>query len=116
MAEALPLRSASARKPFRSVLRFWRAMNLRQAPCTASSCAPSARDTALTRAFTGRLARGIRNRFIDDMRKHETALAPYPVQAWLTAQLKQAAIAQGRADLCRCGRAKAQLDSAPQGG
>jgi nitronate monooxygenase len=60
---------------------------------------PHARDTALTRAFTGRLARGIRNRFIDDMRAHETEVVPYPVQAWLTAQYKQAAVAQERADL-----------------
>jgi nitronate monooxygenase len=60
---------------------------------------PQARDTALTRAFTGRLARGIRNRFIEDMRAHEAELAAYPVQAWLTAQYKQAAVDQERADL-----------------
>lgn len=60
---------------------------------------PAARNTALTRAFTGRLARGIRNRFIDDMRTVEQATLPYPVHAWLTGQLKQAAIAHGRADV-----------------
>lgn len=60
---------------------------------------PDARYTALTRAFTGRLARGIRNRFIDEMRDRERDVPHYPVQAWLTAQCKAAALAQGRKDL-----------------
>lgn len=59
----------------------------------------NARYTALTRAFTGRLARGIRNRFIEDMRSRERQVPRYPVQAWLTAQYKSAAIAAGRTDL-----------------
>ena len=58
-----------------------------------------ARYTALTRAFSGRLARGIRNRFMDEMRAHANTLPLYPVQNWLTGQLKAAAIAQGRSDL-----------------
>jgi nitronate monooxygenase len=45
-----------------------------------------ARHTMLTRAFTGRLARSIHNGLIDALRGKESALAPYPVQAWLTAQ------------------------------
>jgi nitronate monooxygenase len=60
---------------------------------------PAARDTALTRAFTGRLARGIRNRFIEDMQQVQDQVPQYPVQAWLTAQLKQAALKQGRTDI-----------------
>lgn len=60
---------------------------------------PDARYTALTRAFTGRLARGIRNRFIDEMRAAESQVPQYPIQGWLTAQYKQAALAQGRSDL-----------------
>lgn len=56
-------------------------------------------ETALTRAFTGRLARGIRNPFMEDMAPHAQRLAPYPMQAWLTAQLKAAALAAGRGDL-----------------
>ncbi len=55
--------------------------------------------TALTRAFTGRLARGLRNRFIEEMADSRPLFAPYPVQAWLTAQLKAAALQQGRDDL-----------------
>jgi nitronate monooxygenase len=57
-----------------------------------------ARRTSLTRAFTGRLARSIHNDFIDRLRGKESILAPYPVQAWLTAQLKAAALAANRAD------------------
>ncbi len=60
---------------------------------------PEAGDTVLTRAFTGRLARGIRNAFTESMRVHTGAYARYPVQAWLTARYKQAAIEQGRSDL-----------------
>jgi nitronate monooxygenase len=55
--------------------------------------------TTLTRAFTGRLARSIHNEFIDSMLGKEEVLAPYPVQAWLTAQLKSAALAANRADV-----------------
>jgi len=60
---------------------------------------PAARNTALTRAFTGRLARGIRNRFVDEMRIHEHSVPQYPVQGWLTAQMKAAGVAKGRSDL-----------------
>jgi nitronate monooxygenase len=56
-------------------------------------------ETTLTRAFTGRLARGIRNRFSEDLASHEHQIAPYPAQAWLTAKLKDAAEAAGRTDV-----------------
>lgn len=58
-----------------------------------------ARRTTLTRAFTGRLARSMHNDFIDALAGQEKTLAPYPVQAWLTAQLKPAALAANRADV-----------------
>jgi nitronate monooxygenase len=76
--------------------------------CDESSASPQHREklrsrdsryTALTRAFTGRLARGIDNPFMRNMRVHEPSTPPYPVQAWLTAQLKSAALANDRADL-----------------
>ncbi len=57
-----------------------------------------ARRTTLTRAFSGRLARGLHNRFVDEASAHGE-VAPYPVQGWLTGALRAAALAQGRADL-----------------
>lgn len=59
----------------------------------------AAQYTTLTRAFTGRLARSVHNEFIEALRGKEGQLAPYPVQAWLTAQLRAAALAAGRADV-----------------
>jgi nitronate monooxygenase len=58
-----------------------------------------ARHTVLTRAFTGRLARGIGNRFAAEMKSHDSALAPYPAQSWALAPLRAAAVALGRTDL-----------------
>jgi len=57
------------------------------------------RRTSLTRAFTGRLARSIHNEFIERMKGQEAKLPPYPVQAWLTARLKEAALKSGRWDV-----------------
>ena len=48
-----------------------------------------ARGTVLTRGFTGRYARGIRNTFVDAMKNAETL--PFPVQGALTTALRQAA-------------------------
>jgi len=55
--------------------------------------------TVLTKAFTGRLARSIRNRLIDELGVRDQALLPYPMQGWLTGTLRPAAVAQGRTDL-----------------
>jgi nitronate monooxygenase len=52
-------------------------------------------DTAITRAFTGRRARGIVNRF---MREHRDAPSAYPQVHHLTAPLRAAARAAGDAD------------------
>jgi nitronate monooxygenase len=59
----------------------------------------AAQRTSLTRAFSGRLARSIHNEFIDAFRAQEHMLPPYPVQNWLSAQLRAAALAAGRADI-----------------
>ena len=56
----------------------------------------SARYTALTRVFSGRLARGIRNRFIEEMTPHEAELPPYPIQNWFTQSIRRAAAQEGR--------------------
>jgi len=59
----------------------------------------AAKRTSLTRAFTGRLARSIHNGFIEMMKGKEAQLPPYPVQAWLTGRLKEAAVKAGRSDV-----------------
>lgn len=55
--------------------------------------------TALTRAYSGRLARGQRNALMDWVDAQPQAILPYPYQNWLTGVLKKAAMAAGRADL-----------------
>ncbi len=57
----------------------------------------SAEPTSLTRAFTGRLARGIRNEFMDA--HDEAAPIAYPEVHYLTAPLRQAARARGETGL-----------------
>jgi nitronate monooxygenase len=58
-----------------------------------------AKYTGLSRAYTGRLARGLYNRFAVEMKVFEKDFAPYPAQSWIVAQVKAAAIEQGRQDL-----------------
>jgi nitronate monooxygenase len=55
--------------------------------------------TALTRTFTGRLARGIRNRLMEDLHREGTEILPYPLQRGLIRNLTMAAEAAGRSDL-----------------
>jgi nitronate monooxygenase len=59
----------------------------------------AARQTVLTRTFTGRLARGVRNRWTDEMTAHVADLPPFPIQSWIVQHLKQAAAPLGRTDL-----------------
>jgi nitronate monooxygenase len=54
--------------------------------------------TVLTRAFSGRLARGLSNRFTEAARAPGTPFAPYPLQSWLVSHLKAASIARGTTD------------------
>ena len=60
---------------------------------------PEAMQTTLTRSFTGRLARGMRNRWTEEMGHDPGRLPPFPVQGWFVGQLRAAAIAAGRDDL-----------------
>jgi nitronate monooxygenase len=55
--------------------------------------------TGLTRGFTGRLARGIRNRLMAELNSEGTPILPYPLQRALVRNLSVAAEAAGRADL-----------------
>jgi nitronate monooxygenase len=60
---------------------------------------PDAGHTGLTRGFTGRLARGIRNRLMDELNRNEAESLPYPLQRGLVRNLSVAAEAAGRSDL-----------------
>ena len=70
---------------------------------------PAFEATEVTRAYTGRWARGLRNRFIVE---HADAPAGYPHLHHLTAPLRAAAVAQGDADVAHLwagtGHARAQ--------
>ncbi|WP_442542797.1 NAD(P)H-dependent flavin oxidoreductase [Arthrobacter sp. KN11-1C] len=59
---------------------------------------PDAAHTVLTRALSGRLARGIPNRIIAEL-ADPAAHAPFPIQNWLTGKFRPAAAAQGIPDL-----------------
>ena len=56
---------------------------------------PEAGRTVLTRALSGRLARGIPNRITREI----TEPAPFPVQNWLTSQFRPIAAERGNAEL-----------------
>jgi nitronate monooxygenase len=53
-------------------------------------------ETAVTRAFSGRAARGIKNRFLLEIGTSEEEIAPFPVQNALTKDVRAAAQRQGR--------------------
>ena len=55
--------------------------------------------TGLTKGFTGRLARGIKNRLMSELNQKEAEILPYPLQRMLVKNLSIAAEAAGRADL-----------------
>lgn len=55
-------------------------------------------DTVLTRAMSGRLARGIPNRAMREL-EASGMIAPFPAQNWLTGVFRAAATASGDADL-----------------
>jgi nitronate monooxygenase len=61
----------------------------------------AARDdqTALTRAFSGRPARGIVNEFLREVGEQEEAILPFPLQNALTRPLRNAAAARGELGL-----------------
>jgi nitronate monooxygenase len=58
---------------------------------------PSARRTVITRAFSGRAARGIANRFTETFERID--VAPFPQQQNLTAEIRAAAAELARPDL-----------------
>lgn len=59
----------------------------------------AARYTSLTRAFTGRLGRGITGRIAKDMYQKESQFLPFPLQTQFMAPMRQAAIEQEKWDM-----------------
>ena len=81
-----------------------------------------AKQTALTRGFTGRLARGVKNRLLDELNQKDTEILPYPLQRALVRHLSIPAEKAGRpeflplwagqsANLSRCTDVRALLDT-----
>ncbi|NQX35827.1 nitronate monooxygenase [Herbiconiux sp. VKM Ac-2851] len=60
--------------------------------------AAAAHDTVLTRAMSGRLARGLPNRALRTIEEAD-AIAPFPAQNWLTGRFRAAASRLDRGDL-----------------
>lgn len=58
-----------------------------------------ARTTALTRGFTGRLARGIKNELLDTLSAPDAAVLPYPLQRHLVRNITALAEKAGRPEL-----------------
>jgi len=54
--------------------------------------------TRVTRAFSGRPARGIVNRFMSEMDARQDVVLPFPLQNSLTRPLRAAAAKQGKAE------------------
>lgn len=57
-----------------------------------------ARNTVLTRTYSGRLARGVPNRLVEALTPYADRLPPFPIEVWFTSALRQACAAQGRTD------------------
>ncbi len=55
-------------------------------------------NTTLTRAFSGKLARGIANEFITKMQSHEKYILDYPIQNTLTRAMRQTAAKQNNTE------------------
>jgi len=59
----------------------------------------AAKTTTLSRAFTGRLGRGIANRVTKEMVGKENDFLPFPLQSHFTSHLRKVAIEKDRWDL-----------------
>ncbi|MBC7935763.1 MAG: nitronate monooxygenase [Rhizobacter sp.] len=59
----------------------------------------AAKYTSLTRAFTGRLGRGVNNRIVTDMIGKEKQILPYPLQSTFMSSLRTAALEQQKTDM-----------------
>lgn len=82
-------------------------------PYAAALLSETAKRTGLTDAFTGRLARGLRNRLMDELEARSSHPLPFPLQHAVTQTYAGPAVQQGKpelmtlwagqsASLCRC--------------
>lgn len=55
-------------------------------------------ETVLTKMFSGKLARGLRNRFTSGMEGYESVVPDYPVQNSLTRDIRRASAEKGKTD------------------
>jgi nitronate monooxygenase len=55
-------------------------------------------DTILTTAFSGKLARGIKNKFTSRMQQHETEILSYPIQNAMTSAMRKTAARNNNTD------------------
>jgi len=69
------------------------------APHKAAVLAASEDTTVITRVFSGRPARGFRNRFVTEIEPHGEAVLPFPWQNAATRPLRTAAARAGRGEL-----------------
>ncbi|POB00544.1 nitronate monooxygenase [Chromobacterium sinusclupearum] len=69
------------------------------APWKQALAQAKAGDTCLTRAFSGRYARGLSNRYIEAMARCQEQLPAYPVMNALTGPMRAAAAQASRSDL-----------------
>ena len=67
------------------------------------------KQTALTRGFTGRLARGLKNRLLDEFNQKDIEILPYPLQRALVRHLSIPAEKAGKSELLPLWGAKRQL-------
>jgi nitronate monooxygenase len=81
------------------------------APYRVKLLESATRTTKLTRAFSGRLARGIVNRFMEEMEAEPEAILPFPQQNKFTRDLRAASTAAGSADALSlwCGTGRGEL-------
>lgn len=54
------------------------------------------KDTTLTKAFSGKYARGLKNKFTEDLK--DAIVAPYPIRHYLTIKIRQESVKQNRSE------------------
>eukprot|EP01133_Synstelium_polycarpum_P003743 gene3743-4317_t len=96
----LTCREAGSQPSYKEVIEA--ARDKIQAENTPTGSTETTIPIVFTRVFTGRYARAIRNEFIDRMEhefRDDTDILPFPIQHYLTTDIRRAAIQQGKPHL-----------------